>query len=295
MKKTFLGLLMCLVTLAGYTQQSYTVNKERVTMQTEVEGALSLYVHKENNTYRYFVSKEGTFYELKNTQNQSAKYQFEYKEILRELTSDADISVNINRTTLTLTSIKKVVIAYNKAKDSNYVYTNIHFQMGYRLGVMGGVSNNVYTYNPNNVMAPQITAELEVYNKLAPASGHSAFVHVRHNFTATDYDYSATQLSINYRYKVVNNETFKLYGQCKIATFGYKSFTKAYAIEDGGIITFDEDGFDLDIPVIFGVGADIKLSDNMFVTLQYTDIVAMFYDANDEFPVDVNLGLKFTL
>ncbi|WP_281763563.1 hypothetical protein [Neptunitalea lumnitzerae] len=294
MRNTLVSLLVCLMSLIGFAQETHTVNGTSVTMEAEVEGPMSLYVSKENYTYRYFIAKGDTFYELVNTQDASGTYQFEYKAVLKEQTSDVELDVNIERTTLTITSLKKVVLAYNRQKDTSYVYENKHFQLGLNLGIMGGVSNNVFTSNPENVMAPQVIAELEAYNALNPASGHSAFLHLKQNFTADDFDYTATELSVNYRYKVVNKDAFKLYGQAKIFSFAYKSYTNYYVV-DNAVESYEEDGLDVDIPVSFGFGADVKISNSLFLTFQYTDIVAVFYESNGEFPVDLNLGLKFKL
>lgn len=281
-------------TFFAVAQEMHTVNGEQLAMETEVDGTLGLYVSKAHGEYRYFVSKAGVFYELTNTKDASGTYTFEYKDLLEQLTSDATLTVSVKKTGLTISSLKKVVIDYNTQKDSSYTYENKHFKLGANLGFLAGVSNNVFTTNEANAMAPQIIGELEFFDALKPESGHSAFFHLKQTFEAEEYQYTATQLSVNYRYKVVNKEAFKLYGQTKLATLTYSKVNYT-ATTDGVTYEVKDDGFSLDFPVLFGVGTDIKIGENLMLTFQYNDVVALFLDANGEFPVDFNLGVKFGL
>lgn len=283
---------LCVATFA-YAQETYTINAEQIALENEVTGTLSLYYSKVDGSYRYFVAKNNVFEELVSTRNSDGDPQFEYKTVLTNLTADAPVSVE--KTDLTLGSLTDFVVAYNTQKDSSYTYENKHFQLGMHLGVLGGISNNIFTTNADNVMAPQIVAELEFFNAIKPTSRHSGFIHLKQTFEADNYDYTSTQLSINYRFKIVRNTKFSLYAQAKPVTFTRASLTYSITDEEGNIATYTDKGFDFDMPFFFGVGADYKIGNNTFITLQYNDIVALNFDSNGEFPVDLNLGVKFTL
>ena len=49
------------------------------------------------------------------------------------------------------------------------------------------------------------------------------------------------------------------------------------------------------IPCSFGIGADIKLSKNSFITLAYNELFAIFINNKNNFPVDFAVGYKIAL
>lgn len=294
MKKILVALLFFMAIAQGIAQQTITVNGEQLEVVSEVDGTLSLYLNKTSGNYRYFVSKNNVFYELVNTKDANGNYAYEYKATLKELTADATLDTSINRTSLTLTGLRKVVVAYNQQQDSTYSYENKHFKTGLMIGILGGVTNNIYTTNPENEMVPQVLAELEVFNALKPESGHAAVAYLNHTFEGDTYTYTSTNLSLNYRYKVINKSCFKLYGQVKLAALTYAKSSGTYTIE-GETIAYSEDGTDFDFPIAFGIGADFRVFKNTFLTLQYLDAVSVAYDSNGEFPANIAMGIKFML
>ncbi|SFU68297.1 hypothetical protein SAMN05216480_11318 [Pustulibacterium marinum] len=294
MKKLVVLVVFLFVSLVTFAQETtQVINGESITLQEEVSGEISLYYTKNNGEYRYFVAKNGSFYELKNTKDASGDYQYEYRTTLASLTSDA--SVSATKTSLMLGSLTDFVVAYNQQKDTSYTYENKHFKLGVNLGVLGGVGNNVYTTNVNNTMVPQVLVEAEFFDALKPMSRHSAFAHLKQTFSAEDYDYSSTQFSLNYRFKLVRNENLKLYAQTKLVTITSASATYTTTDTEGDIVSYTEKGTNFDAPVMFGIGADFKIANNTYISFQYNDFVALNNDSNGEFPVDLNLGVKFTL
>lgn len=283
---------LCVATFA-FAQETYTINGEQITLENEVSGTLSLYYSKTDGSYRYFVAKNNTFEELVSTRNSDGDPQFEYKTVLTNLTADNPVSVE--KTDLILGSLTDFVVAYNTQRDSNFTYENKHLKLGMHLGVLVGASNKIYTTNPENVMAPQVLAELEFFNSFRPESRQSVFIHLKHTFKADDYDYTSTQLSVNYRFKIIRKEKFSFYAQCKPFTFTRAKLSYETTNDDGNLVTYTDKGYDFHMPFFFGIGADYQIGDNTFITFQYNDVAAINFENNGEFPVDLNLGVKFTL
>jgi hypothetical protein len=50
-----------------------------------------------------------------------------------------------------------------------------------------------------------------------------------------------------------------------------------------------------DAPFIFGVGADIKVGNNSYITLIYGELFAILLDNQGNFSSDISLGYKFNL
>ncbi len=121
--KSFLPIFVLFLTFSAGTlqaQQQYTVNSETYTLKTEVEGALTLLWNTIDGEYRYFSKKGNDIVELKNTK-QNGDYQEEYKETLRQQTSDAAVSTE--KVNLTLPSLRAFFVEYNKKKSANIVLT----------------------------------------------------------------------------------------------------------------------------------------------------------------------------
>ncbi len=50
-----------------------------------------------------------------------------------------------------------------------------------------------------------------------------------------------------------------------------------------------------DTPFIFGIGADIKVGDNGFITIIYGEMFALLLNNQGNFSSDISLGYKFNL
>ncbi|MCB0383631.1 MAG: outer membrane beta-barrel protein [Psychroserpens sp.] len=290
MKKTIC--ILCLIFSVSFiqAQESYTINGETMELKTEVEGQLDLLWNIIDGEYRYFVrTEDNTITELKNTKV-DRKFKEEYKTLLSELTNN---SLSTKRLNLTLFSLKEFIDTYNISADRNYETHVSRSKFQFRLGVFGGMTNSPFVNNPNNEKTPLLGAELEIL-EAERISRHAVFMQLKHVLEQEDIKYSTTELSLGYRFRVINKETFSLYANMKFATLNFSNAT--VITETNGTITtreFNETAFD--VPFIFGVGADINVSKNSFITLAYNELFALFLDNQGNFSTDFSIGYKFKL
>jgi hypothetical protein len=292
MKSLLSILILSLFLFAGtlHAQQQYTVDGQNYTLKTEVEGPLTLLWNTINGEYRYFSKKGNGIEELTNTK-QNGDYQEEYKKTLQQQTADATISVD--KVKLTLPSLHAFFAKYNKMKDPNFSESKSKVDLQVRLGAFAGVSNSVYTANPTNTLQPVAGVEMELTDNVK-LKRHSVVFRFRHTFENSDYKYSASQLSLNYRFKFVKTPKFDAYANVKFAALTF--FNKETTILYNGLPpeVVKKSGSDFSAPVTFGLGADYKVG-NGYITFSYNDIVGLNVDSNDEFPVDFTVGYKFSL
>lgn len=292
MKTIYLALLLMLLSLTVTAQtETYTINGNSYELKKEVDGALTLLWNVINQDYRYFAEKEGVITELVNTET-NAGYQEEYRATLRQLIEGSNISVE--KVNLTLGSLRNFFNKYNASVDSSYVPNSFLTALELRLGGFVGVTNNVFTNNPDNISNTQFGIDFEI---LDPTSlpRHSMVVQYKQALASDDYDYSALQLSINYRFKFVQTTKVDLFLNTKLVSM--TSFKPAFPLlEEGEMLTDFDDSrrTNFQAPIIFGLGADVRLGKG-FLTFNYHDAFAVFLESNDEFPVDVSIGYKFVL
>jgi len=291
MKKLLIVIGCIVFNISVHAQETYTVDNATLELKTEVEGNLDLLWSIDDSKYRYFVrSKDGNIQELVNTKNpDSRKYQEEYKTVLKDLTSGYSLSTE--KVNLTLFSLKEYINSYNSITDSNYVFES-RSKLQVRIGVFGGITNQPLISNPNNISVPFFGAEFELFeaNKLPR---HALFFQARHALDDDEFQYTSTQLSIGYRYRVINKSAFSFYGNLKIVTFDIAKGT--YNSPDPAIGSFTESTTALLVPFIVGLGADIKVTKNGYITLAYHDIYALFVDNSNNFPIDFAVGFKYNL
>ena len=285
------GLFLCLNCLNAQTD-SYTVNGQSYELQTEVEGPMTLLWNVIGQEYRYFIKKGNTVTELVNTEV-DGKYQAEYIDTLKEMTSDAN--VDTQRLRLTLGSLRKFVNDYNTQVDPNYTDNSLLVDLEYRLGAFGGVTNNVFTTNPDNISVPQFGIDFELYDPTALPS-HAVVIQFKQTLSSDEFDYQSSQFSLNYRLKFIKSKAIDVYLNTKLVTLTSAKRDSPLVVEgeDGSPVTFKQEGTNLQGPFIFGLGADIRLGKG-FLTLNYHDAFSFVIDDNGEFPVDVSLGYKFIL
>ena len=96
---------------------------------------------------------------------------------------------------------------------------------------------------------------------------------------------------MGYRYRFINKETFSVYGQVKLATLNFSNVT--FLNESDIEVESSETSFD--IPFIFGVGSDIKVGSNSYITIIYGELFAAFLDNQGNFSTDIAVGYKFNL
>lgn len=286
-------LLFSLLAYSSYTfaQQTYTIGNETLELKTETEGSLDLLWNVINEQYRYFIrTEDGKITELKNTKNSKNKYQEEYKTVLTDLTS-----IDASKVNLTTYSLKSFIDEFNNTKDSNYVITDSSSKLKFRLGLFGGLTNSPFNQNINNEKTAFFGTEIEAVSDNLD-SRHSGFLNVRHTTDNDDFQYSATQIALGYRFRFINKNKINVYVQTKFAT--YTSATIKTTItnpEDAAsLITIENTSSGFDAPFIFGLGADLKIG-NGYLTLVYDSLFAVFIDNQDNFPVDFAIGYKFNL
>lgn len=272
-------------------QQQYTVDGQTYNLNTEVEGTLTLLWNTVNGEYRYFSKKGNDIAELRNTK-QNGDYQEEYKEILKQQTSDAVVSTE--KVKLTLPSLHAFFVAYNKKKDPNFSEEEKSIDLDFRLGLFGGVSNSIYTKNPTNALQTVAGIDFELVDAVK-LKRHAMVLRFKQTFESSEYKYSASQLSLNYRFKFVKSSKFDAFINCKFASLTFSNREEiiiGYGEVDEPI--YGEKGSDFNAPVTFGIGADYKVG-NGYITFNYDDIVGLSVDSNGEFPIDFTLGYKFNL
>ena len=291
--KSFLPIFVLFLTFSAGTlqaQQQYTVNSETYTLKTEVEGALTLLWNTIDGEYRYFSKKGNDIVELKNTK-QNGDYQKEYKETLRQQTSDAAISTE--KVNLTLPSLRAFFVEYNKKKDPNFNEKEKSIDLQFRIGAFAGVSNSVYTENPTNELQAVAGIDFELID-VVKLKRHALVFRFKQTFESSEYKYSASQLSLNYRFKFVKKSKFDAFINTKFAALTFSSREYTVIPFGGSAIVNKESGTDFSAPITFGLGADYKLG-NGYITFNYNDIVGLSVDNNGEFPIDFTLGYKFNL
>ena len=289
MKKILLLSYLFLVSYLSFAQDNYTVNGENIMLKTEVEGHLDLLWNIINSEYRYFVrTPEGNIIELKNTKGDDNRYKDDYKVTLEELTKDENLSAR--KVKLTLPSLRTFLDDYNRLKDENYQSYFVKSTVGVRMGLSAGITNNPFVGNPDNIKTPLVGAELEFFEGGSSAK-HAGILQIRQIFRSDDFDYSLTEFSLGYRYRFLNFEKLNIYGQVRVATFGFSNVT----ITDSSNMeqTLKETSFD--VPFIFGIGADFKVSERSYITFIYGELFAALLDNQGNFSTDISVGYKFRL
>lgn len=287
MKKILLFILLCFAFQFNYSQENYTINGETLELKTEIEGKLDLLWNITDGKFRYFIRTEnGTITELKNTKASKRNYLAEYKETLSALTN----GVSTEKLRFTLQDLRSYIDKYNTSVDSSYTSTVKKSKVGFRFGLSGGITNNPFVGNPDNVIVPLIGAELELFEAIA-LPRQSGFLQARYTFDNDDFQYSTTELSLGYRYRIINKSSFSIYGQVKLVTLNFSDVT--FISENDMEISQNETSFDA--PIIFGIGSDIKVGKNSFITIIYGELFAIFLDNRGNFSTDIAVGYKLNL
>ena len=257
----------------SFSQESYSVDGVDYELKTETSGALTLLWNVINQEYRYFIKQGNTIVELKNTKGADNKYQEEYKTILNDLTSN---TISTKRLKLTLPDLTDFVNKYNASVDSSFKVDTKKIDIESSLMLFGGVTNHPYITNNENTAVGQFGAEFEVFES-TNAPKHVLYFALRHSLDSDELKYKLTQLSLGYRYRFINKESFNIHGHVAIVNYNF--------VERNAIILIDdmyeeqpikENG--LDVPFAFGIGADIKVSEKSFITFRWNVLFAIFLD-----------------
>jgi len=277
----------------AFAQQQYTVDGETYSLKTEVDGTIELLWNTIGEDYRYFIKKGNDIAELKNTRNDNG-YSEEYKDVLRLFTKDSP--GDIDKTKLTLASLRNYFRNYNKRVDPAYNDSTESIALKLRLGPFAGISNAIFTDNPTNASLLVVGADLELIDEVK-LRRHSVVLRFKQTFENSDYKYSASQFSLNYRFKFVKSSTVDVFVNGKFVAYTHSSrddLPNQNFGMPGEPEFFSKSGGDLSAPATFGLGADIALGNGqLFIT--YNDIVGLGVDSNGEFPIDLTVGYKFGL
>lgn len=269
-------------------QEVYQVQGESIPLFAEAEGSASLLWNSIDGNYRYFLKKDNTITELKNTQV-NGRYQQEYKEVLKSLVG----AERVKDVKLTRPDLVRVIDEYNAASDANYQVTTTSVQLKARLGGFAGMTNYPYFENPDNTSLLQLGAEFEVIDEVK-LKRHSMVFQFRQIIGNSDYDFNSSQLFFNYRFKFVYTEALSIYINAKVAGYNYVSQDIDLVENDGSITNISGSGGEFQAPFALGLGADIALGKG-YLTFLYQDALALNLEDNGNFPVDFALGYKFNL
>lgn len=292
MKKLCFIIGIFFISISAFSQETYTVNNEILELKTEVEGKLDLLWNVIDGKYRYFIKTEdGNIQELLNTKGDDKKFTNQYQKVLNDLTGNSAEDVD-----LTLFSLKEYIKSYNESSDNTLHYADDKAKLAGRIGGFFGLTNSPFVDNPENATVPFFGAELEFFGK-KEMPVHAGFFDIRHALDNDELQYSETQLALGYRFRFINKAKFNLYANVKLVTYSFAKATFVYEDEDnpGTFITEEESGSTFEAPLIFGLGADIKVGENGYITLTYAEIFAAFLDLQGNFPVDFAVGYKFNL
>lgn len=275
----------------SFAQETYQVEGQTYTLKTEVDGTLTLLWNTIDGEYRYFAKKGTAITELKNTKV-NGSYQEEFREALQLLTSDNAVSTN--NVDLTLASLRNFTETYNKQVDPNFTANRSTIKIGLRLGAFAGISNSIFTQNPGNNLLPLAGIDLELIDEVK-LKRHAVVLRFEQTFGNSDYDYNASQFSLNYRLKFVKSDKLDIFLNTKFVSYTYSTRNDfPVALADGTVVLESSSGGDFTAHGIFGLGADYALG-NGYIFFNYNDIVGLGIDSNGEFPVDFTLGYKFNL
>lgn len=267
-------------------QETYTIQGETLQLKTEVEGQLDLLWTSAGGQFRYFVrTTDGTITELLNTKNEAKYYFHEYKKTLHELTNNSAYEVKF-----TLFDIKAFIDDYNLSQDPNYISSIYNAKLELRLGIFGGITNNPFYNNPNNTQLAQFGTELELLDG-NHIKKHALFMELRHVLKSNDFEFSTTELALGYRFRFINSKAISVFGQTKFATLNFLKSTIPGPNDTP--VTVSETGFD--VPITIGLGADIMLTDNSFLTFRYNELFAVLIENSSNFSTNITLGYKFKL
>lgn len=273
-------------------QQNYNVDGQTYTLKTEVEGPLTLLWNTFDGNYRYFLKQNVEVVELKNTKV-DGNYQEEYKVVLAEKTKGSGIDTESLK--FNLSSLHNYFVEYNQKIDPNFTDEKTNTNIQLRLGGFAGVSNSVFTNNINDALHPVVGVDFEIFEEVK-LKRHALVFRFKQTFESSDHKYSASQLSLNYRFKFVKTSKFDAFVNCKLASFTYSTKEITYVIETNPpmIINETNSGSDFNAPITFGIGADYKVGKN-YITFNYNDIVGLNVENNGNFPIDFTVGYKFSL
>jgi len=115
---------------------------------------------------------------------------------------------------------------------------------------------------------------------------------VRHAFRSNKFDYQTTEFNIGYRFRFLRRDRIKLFAQVKVATLNFNEVVLVDE-ESGDILKISNNA--VNSPFILGLGGDFRVGKDSYISFMYSEIVALFFDYQGNFPIDFVLGYKYKL
>ena len=290
---SLLFILLLTPTFYSIAQEHYTIKGETLILNTEVEGDLDLLTLKLDKGYRFFVRDSyNNIHELINTRDIDSTYFNEFRHTLTELTKESNMSTE--QVAFSKYGLKQFIKAYNKKGTRRYAYTEDKVETQIRLGVFGGITNHPLVENTNNTKTVYFGTEVELFEKKEHPR-QSGFIGLEQTLKSDGFNYTSTIINLGYRFRFINCSVFNSYINLQLATY---TFSKHVILVENENMTLEEmtvKNNTFRVPFIFGIGSDIKVSENGFITLIYNEIVSIFVKNNGHFPINFSIGYKFNL
>ena len=291
MKKFLLITVFLFSSFLISAQETYTIEGQSIQLKTAVKGPLDLLWNIIDNKYRYFIrTQDNQLLELVNTKNAENTYNEQYKKTLTELTND---TLEVSKINFNLRDLVHFIDQYNASVSPEYASMRSKLNAELRLGVFGGITNSPFVGNPENVKSAVFGGEIEMLT--GASKRHSGYLQLRHVAEKDAFKYKTTELSLGYRYRFIKKSAFSLYGDVKFATLNFTKATIIFNDPEGNSVDEHIDETAFDVPLIIGVGADIKLSNVIYANVSYNQLFAIFFKNQGNFSSDITLGLKFKL
>ncbi|GAA3553422.1 hypothetical protein GCM10022395_01260 [Snuella lapsa] len=267
------------------SQTTYTVNGEPLLLKTEIKGALHLLSFRKNDQYRFFIKdKNDTITELIHPSSAGNTYK-KTLELLTKGTNMSAKNVGFGRY-----SLKQFIRAYNSNGHKRYAYTGERVQAQSRIGIYSGITNHPFIDTPEQASSAFLGAIFEIYEKNSAArqSGYLSFEQALDN---NHINYVSSQFALGYRFRFIKNNIGSTFLNLQMAhfTFSNRTFTQANGTDE------HEKNTSFSVPLIFGLGSDIKLGNTSFITFNCNEIFAVFADYHNSFPLNFSFGYKFNL
>src|SRR5690606_23877072 len=153
--------------------------------------------------------------------------------------------------------------------NPSYTETKKNIDLQFRLGAYVGVTNSVYTDNVDNTLQGVGGLELEMIDAVK-LRRHAMVLGFRHTFESSDHKYSASQFSLNYRFKVIKTPKIDMYVNAEVASITF--FKKETIVNPfGGTAHIEKtSGSDFNALLTFAIGADYKVG-NGYISFNYHD------------------------
>jgi len=132
------------------------------------------------------------------------------------------------------------------------------------VAVFGDITNHPCVNNPENIINALIGDELEIFEG-TNLPRHSGYAQLRNTFESDDFKFRITEILLDYRFRFIKTKPINIFGNFMFATL---SFTESnFPGENNPLIIDNESSTSFDVPLMFGLGADIRIAEGHFLPL----------------------------